>query len=171
MVGGRSSGGRKLLLLMLMLLMVVLRLGLLRLRLGRQTRDLLLLLRLLLLLLRRWRLVLMLLLELRLVHRSLVAPRVRVMEVGRRLGTDAAVARVLVVVGVVVVLMRSRLLDVVVRVAQQSVLADQVLHLALELVDALALRLDQALLVLDDGGELLQVQNGFHWIIQQALHH
>lgn len=127
----------------------------------------------LLLLLLRLMLLLLLLRLLAEVSRGFVAPRV-LMEVGRRLGTGAAVSRVVVVVGVVVVSVwrrRSGLLDVLVGVPQLSVLPDQVLHLSLELVDALALRLDQALLVLDDGGELLQVKNGFHWIIQQALHH
>lgn len=95
------------------------------------------------------------------------APRV-LMEVGRRLGTGAAVRSVMVVV--VVVKLRG-LLDVEVGVPQLSVLSDQVLHLAFELVDALALRLDQTLLVLHDGGELLQVEDGFHRVIQQALHH
>jgi len=87
------------------------------------------------------------------------------MEVSWRLRTDAAVSRVVVVVVV------SGLLDVVMWVPQVSVLSYQVLHLTLEFVDALALRLDQALLVLHDSGELLQVKNGFHWIIQQALHY
>lgn len=95
------------------------------------------------------------------------APRV-LMEVGRRLGAGAAVRGVMMMV--VVVELRG-LLDVEVGVPQLSVLSDQVLHLALELVDALALRLDQTLLVLHDGGELLQVQDGFHGVIQQALHH
>lgn len=117
----------------------------------------------LLLLLRRRRLLLLRLLAQ--MSRSFVAPRM-VMEVGWRLGTGAAVS--LVVLLRVVVL--SGLLDVVVGLPELSVLPDQVLHLALKFVDALALRLDQALLVLDDGGELLQVENGFHWIIQQALH-
>lgn len=130
------------------------------LRLGRKTVNLLLLLLLL-----RWRrlLLLRLLTE---VSRSFVAPWV-LMEVGRRLGTGAAVTRVVVVV----VVMLSGLLDVVMGVPQLPVLSYQVLHLSLEFVDALALRLDQALLVLDDCGELLQVKNGFHWIIQQVLHY
>lgn len=128
----------------------------------------LLLMMMMLLLLLRWRrrrrlLLLRLLAE---MSRGFVAPRV-LMEVGRRLRTGAAVTRVVVVV----VMLLRRLLDVVVGVAQLSVLSYQVLHLSLEFVDALALRLDQALLVLDDSGELLQVKNGFHWIIQQALHH
>lgn len=89
------------------------------------------------------------------------------MEVGWCLGTGAAVSRVVVMV----VLMLSWLLDVVMGVPQLSVLSYQVLHLSLELVDTLALRLDQALLVLDDCSELLQVKNGFHWIIQKALHY
>lgn len=121
----------------------------------------------------RWRrLLLLLLLRLLLTllaEMSRSFPRV-LMEVGRRLGTGAAVGGVMLW-GVVVVVVLSGLLDVVMGVPELPVLADQVLHLPLELVDALALRLDQALLVLDDGGELLQVQNGFHWIIQQALHH
>lgn len=124
------------------------------LRLGRLVGDQLLLLRLLLLMAE--------------VRRSLAAaPRVLV-EVGRGLGTGAALRWVMVVV--MVVMLRG-LLDVEVGVPQLSVLSDQVLHFALEVVDALALRLDQTLLVLDDGGELLQVQDSFHWIVQQALHH
>lgn len=98
------------------------------------------------------------------------APR-GLMEVGRRLGTGAPVSRVVMVMLLVVVIMLRGLLDVEVGVPQLSVLPDQVLHLSLEFVDALALRLDQTLLVLDDGGEFLQVQNSFHWIIQQALHY
>lgn len=134
---------------------------LLLLRLGRQTGNLLMLL-----LLGWWWLLLMRLLAE--MSRSFVASRVWV-KVGRRLGTGAAVSRVVVVV-VMVVLLRG-LLDVVMGVPQLSVLSDQVLHLPLEFVDALALCLDQALLVLDDSGELLQIKNGFHWIIQQALHY
>lgn len=133
---------------------------LLLLRLGRQTGNLLMLM-----LLGWWRLLLMRLLAE--MSRSFVAPRVLV-KVGRRLGTGAAVSRVVVVVVMVVL---RRLLDVVMGVPQLSVLSDQVLHLPLEFVDALALCLDQALLVLDDSGELLQIKNGFHWIIQQALHY
>lgn len=102
------------------------------------------------------------------MSRSFVAPRVLV-EVGRRLGTGAAVSRVVVVV-MMMVLLRG-LLNVMMGVPQLSVLSDQVFHLPLEFVDALALRLDQALLVLDDSGELLQIKNGFHWIIQEALHY
>lgn len=116
-----------------------------------------------LLLLLRWRLLLLRLLAQ--MSGSFVAPRM-VMEMGWRLGTGAAVGLVMLLRVVVL----SGLLDVVVGLPELSVLSDQVLHLALEFVDALALRLDQALLVLDDGGELLQVENGFHWIIQQALH-
>ena len=55
-------------------------------------------------------------------------------------------------------------------VPQLAVLPNQIFHLPLELVDALTLRLDQALLVLYNSGEFLQVQHGFHRIIQQALH-
>lgn len=64
--------------------------------------------------------------------------------------------RRVVVVGVVIGLMG---------VPQMAVFPYQVLHLPLELVDALALRLDQALLVLHDGGEFLQIQHGFHWVV------
>lgn len=101
-------------------------------------------------------------------RRGFVAAPRELLKVGRRLGTGAALSRVVVMVVVVVL---GGLPNVEVGVPQLSVLSDQVLHLPLEFVDALALRLDQALLVLDDGGELLQVQNGFHWIIQQALHY
>lgn len=130
------------------------------LRLGRQTGDLpLLLLRL------RRRLLLRLLAE---VSRCFGAGRVVLMEVGGRLGTGAAVSRRVMVV---VVVLGGLVLDVVMGVPQLSVLSNQVLHLSLELVNALALRLDEALLVLYDSGELFQVKNGFHWIIQQALHY
>lgn len=50
-------------------------------------------------------------------------------------------------------------------VPQMAVFPNEVLHLPLELVDTLALRLDQALLILHDGGEFLQIQHGFHWVI------
>lgn len=93
------------------------------LRLGRQTGDLLLLRRRLLRLLAE-------------VSRCFAAGRV-LMEVGRRLGTGAAVSRVMVVV-----VMLGGLVDVVMGVPQLSVLSYQVLHLSLELVNALALRLD-----------------------------
>ena len=77
------------------------------------------------------------------------------MEVGGRLGAGATVSRVVVVV--MMMMWSCGLLDVVMRVPQLSILSYQVLHLSFEFVDALALRLDQALLVLHDSSELLQV--------------
>ena len=86
---------------------------------------------------------------------------------GRWVWVVVMVVRVLLLVG----RRRRRRRHVGVRVPQLTVLADQILHLALELVDALPLRLDEALLVLHDGGELFQVEDGFHGVVQQALHH
>lgn len=86
---------------------------------------------------------------------------------GRWVRVVVVVVRVLLLVG----RRCRRRRHVGVRVPQLTVLADQILHLALELVDALPLRLDEALLVLHDGGELFQVEDGFHGVVQQALHH
>ncbi|KAJ1165957.1 hypothetical protein NDU88_006374 [Pleurodeles waltl] len=55
-------------------------------------------------------------------------------------------------------------------VAQAAVLVAQVVQPPLQLVDALPLRVDQALLVLHDGRQLLQVEHGPHRVLQQALH-
>lgn len=111
-------------------------------------------------------LLLLLMVMLMLAARSLVVVlmRVGVRLGGRRLRLRLGRRRVVVVVAVL-------MLHVLMGVPQLSVLADQVLHLALQLVDALPLRLDEALLILHDGGELLEVQHGFHGVIQQALHH
>lgn len=74
-------------------------------------------------------------------------------QVPRRLGTGAAVRSGSGVMVVVMLLSRrSGLVHVVVRVTQLTVLSDQIFHLPLELVDTLALRLDEALLVLHDSG-------------------
>lgn len=56
------------------------------------------------------------------------------------------------------------------RFSQLSVFADQILHLPLELVDSLSLRLYEALLVLHNGSQFLQVQHCFHRIVQKAFH-
>lgn len=51
-----------------------------------------------------------------------------------------------------------------------AVLGAQLVQPPLQLVDALALGVDEALLVLHDGGELLQVEHSAHRVLQQALH-
>lgn len=54
--------------------------------------------------------------------------------------------------------------------AEAAVLGAELVQAPLQLVDALALGVDEALLVLHDGGELLQVEHGAHRVLQQALH-
>lgn len=54
--------------------------------------------------------------------------------------------------------------------AEVAVLGAQLVQPPLQLVDALTLGVDEALLVLHDGGELLQVEDGAHRVLQQALH-
>lgn len=57
-------------------------------------------------------------------------------------------------------------------VPQVPVFADELVHTPVQLLYPGALRLDETLLVLDDGGELPQVQNRLHWVFQQAgAHH
>lgn len=53
---------------------------------------------------------------------------------------------------------------------QAAVLGAQLVQPPLQLVDALALGVDEALLVLHDGRELLEVEHGAHRVLQQALH-
>lgn len=54
--------------------------------------------------------------------------------------------------------------------AEAAVLGAQLVQPPLQLVDSLPLGMDEALLVLHDGGELLQVEHGAHRVLQQALH-
>lgn len=55
---------------------------------------------------------------------------------------------------------------------QVSVLADELVNPSVQLLYSGALSLDETLLVLDDGGELSQVQNSLHRVFQQAgAHH
>lgn len=57
-------------------------------------------------------------------------------------------------------------------VPQVPVFSDELVHTPVQLLYPGALRLDETLLVLDDGGELPQVQNRLHWVFQQAgAHH
>ncbi|KAA8590161.1 hypothetical protein FQN60_014095 [Etheostoma spectabile] len=52
------------------------------------------------------------------------------------------------------------------------VLADELVHPPVQLLYPGALSLNETLLVLDDGGELPQVQNRLHRVFQQAgAHH
>lgn len=74
------------------------------------------------------------------------------------------------VVVVVVVMVRIMLLHP--DGPQVSVLADELVYPSVQLLYSGALRLDETLLVLDDGGELPQVQNRLHRVFQQAgAHH
>lgn len=73
-------------------------------------------------------------------------------------------------VGVMVVKVRMMLLNP--DVPQVPVLADKLVHPPIQLFYSGALGLDETLLVLDDGGELPQVQNRLHRVFQQAgAHH
>ena len=56
-------------------------------------------------------------------------------------------------------------------VPQVPVLADKLVHPPVQLLYPGALRLDETLLVLDDGGELAQVQNRLHRVFQQTRAH
>lgn len=79
---------------------------------------------------------------------------------------EAAGVRVMVVV----VMVRMLLLNP--DVPQVPVLANELVHPPVQLLYPGALGLDEALLVLDDGGELSQVQNRLHRIFQEAgAHH
>lgn len=49
-------------------------------------------------------------------------------------------------------------------ILQVTVLADKLVHPPIQLFYPRTLGLDQTLLVLDDGGELPQVQNRLHWV-------
>lgn len=56
-------------------------------------------------------------------------------------------------------------------VPQVPVLADELVHSPVELLYPSALGLDEALLVLDDGSQLPQVQNRLHWVFQETGGH
>lgn len=74
-------------------------------------------------------------------------------------------------VGVMVMVM-VRMLLLNPDVLQVPVLADELVHPPVKLLYPGALCLDETLLVLDDGGELPQVQNRLHGVFQQAgAHH
>lgn len=78
----------------------------------------------------------------------------------------------LVVEVVVMVVMVRMLLLLYPDVPQVPVLTDELVHSPVQLLDPGALRLDEALLVLHDGGELPQVQDRLHRVFQQAgAHH
>lgn len=72
----------------------------------------------------------------------------------RRLWAGARWVRVMVVV-----VMR------LVRVLQLPVLANELFHFPFQLVYPLPLRLNQTLLVLNDGRQFFQIEDSFHWII------
>lgn len=77
---------------------------------------------------------------------------------------EAAGVGVMMVVVVVMV----RMLLLYPDVPQVPVLADELVHPPVQLLYPGALRLDETLLVLDDGGELPQVQNRLHRVFQQT---
>lgn len=56
------------------------------------------------------------------------------------------------------------------RVPELPVLHEQVPEPALQRVDPVPLRLDEALLVLHDGRQLLEIQHGLEGVLQQARH-
>ncbi len=75
-------------------------------------------------------------------------------------------------VGVMVMMVMVRMMLLKSDVPQVPVLADEFVHPPVQLLYPGALRLDETLLVLDDGGELPQVQNCLHRVFQQAgAHH
>jgi len=75
-------------------------------------------------------------------------------------------------VGVMVILVMVRMLLLYPDVLQVPILADEFVHPSVQRLYPGALGLDETLLVLDDGGELPQVQNRLHRIFQQAgAHH
>ena len=79
----------------------------------------------------------------------------------RRLGVWVVM---MVVMAGVRVMMIMKLLSS--HIAQVSVLPEQVVHSAVQFIDARSLSLDKTLLVLDDCGKLSQVQNRLHWVFQ-----
>lgn len=75
-------------------------------------------------------------------------------------------------VGEVVVMVVVVMLLLYPDVSQVPVLANKLVHPPVQLLYPGTLGLDETLLVLDDGGELSQVQNRLHWIFEQAgAHH
>lgn len=75
-------------------------------------------------------------------------------------------------VGVMVMVVMVSMMLLYPDVPQVPVLADELVHPPVQLLYPGALRLDETLLVLDDGGELSQVQNRLHRVFQQAgAHH
>lgn len=82
------------------------------------------------------------------------------------------VMRKAALIGVVVMVVMVRIMLLYPDGPQVSVLADKLVHPSVQLLYPGALRLDETLLVLDDGGELPQVQNRLHRVFQQAgAHH
>lgn len=75
-------------------------------------------------------------------------------------------------VGVMVMVAMVRMMLLYPDVPQVPVLPDKLVHPPVQLFYPGALGLDETLLVLDDGGELPQVQNRLHRVFQQAgAHH
>lgn len=56
-------------------------------------------------------------------------------------------------------------------VPQVPIFADELIHPPVKFLYSGTLGLDETLLVLDDGGELPQVQNRLHWVFQKAGAH
>lgn len=85
--------------------------------------------------------------------------------------------RVRLLLGVIVVMLEEMMVEVGMlllnpHVPKVPVLADELVHSPVELLYPRALRLDEALLVLDNGGKLPQVQNRLHRVFQKAgAHH
>lgn len=74
-------------------------------------------------------------------------------------------------VGVMVMVVMVRMMLLKSYVPQMPVLTDELVHPPVQLLYPGALGLDETLLVLDDGGELPQVQNRLHRVFQQARAH
>lgn len=75
-------------------------------------------------------------------------------------------------VGVMVMVVMVRMMLLYPDVPQVPVLADKLVHPPVQLFYPGALGLDETLLVLDDSGELPQVQNRLHRVFQEAgAHH
>lgn len=71
-----------------------------------------------------------------------------------------------------VVIMMVRMLLLYPDVPKVPIFANELVHPPVQLLYPGALGLDETLLVLDDGGELPQVQNRLHWVFEQAgAHH
>lgn len=91
-------------------------------------------------------------------HRPRAALGLRVLRVVMVM--KAAGVGVMVVVMVVMV----RMLLLYPDVPKVPIFADELVHPPVQLLYPGALGLDETLLVLDDGGELPQVQNRLHWV-------